>query len=138
MKTISLNGKWKMTGGGFNCEGNIPGSLFSFLLENGLMDDPYYRDNELKALSYTYTDYSFSRSFDLVKGNNPYILRFEGLDTFCDVYLNGEKIASTDDMHIEYEFDVSEKLISGENKIEVICHPIHDYITKKHNELALP
>ena len=33
MKTLSLCGKWRMTGNGFDCEGTIPGSLYSFLLD---------------------------------------------------------------------------------------------------------
>ena len=31
MKKYSLNGKWKMTGNGYAVEGNIPGSVYSFL-----------------------------------------------------------------------------------------------------------
>ena len=46
-----------MVGTGFSCTGNIPGSLYSFLLENKLMDDPFYRDNELKALELASHDY---------------------------------------------------------------------------------
>ena len=137
MKSTSLNGKWRMIGGGFDCIGNIPGSLFSFLLDNKLIDDPFYRDNEVSALALTYTDYSFERSFELSKTENPYILRFEGLDTLCDVYLNGALIASTDDMHITYEFDVTDAVVSGENNLKVVCHPIHELITEKHKELAL-
>ena len=30
MKKFSLNGKWNMTGGGYNCDGYIPGSENSF------------------------------------------------------------------------------------------------------------
>jgi beta-mannosidase len=60
MKNISLNGKWRMTGGGFDCYGNVPGSLFSFLLDdNKLISDPYYRDNEFDALALTKHDYTF-------------------------------------------------------------------------------
>ena len=74
MKKIDLGGKWKMCGGSFDCVGNIPGSLFSFLLENNLIDDPFYRDNELKALDLTYDDYTFERGFELNKSKSEYIL----------------------------------------------------------------
>ena len=63
MKKISLSGKWRMTGNGYDCYGTVPGSLYSFLLENGLMDDPYYRDNEYRALELSEHDYTFERSF---------------------------------------------------------------------------
>ena len=137
MKKIDLGGKWKMCGGSFDCVGNIPGSLFSFLLENNLIDDPFYRDNELKALDLTYDDYTFERGFELNKSKSEYFLCFEGLDTFCDVYLNGKHISYTDDMHIRYEFDVTNDLKSGFNVLKIVCHSIHEYTQRMHKELAL-
>ena len=137
MKSLSLNGKWKMVGAGFECEGNIPGSLYSFLLDAGLMEDPYYRDNEFDALALTHNDYTFSRSFDFEKGNDTYLLRFEGIDTFADVYLNGEHIAYVDDMHITYEFDVTDVIKDGTNELEVTCRNIHPYIKEKAKDLNL-
>ena len=47
MKRIELNGLWQMTGNGYTCSGQIPGSVYSFLMDAGLAEDPYYRDNEL-------------------------------------------------------------------------------------------
>lgn len=138
MKSISLNGKWRMVGGGFDCHGNVPGSLLSFLLDdNKLIPDPYYRDNEFDALALTKHDYTFSRTFDFEKGNDRYFLRFEGLDTFCDVYLNGKHIAYTDDMHITYVLDVTEALVSGENSISVVTHPVTEYAREKGGEMDL-
>ena len=126
-----------MTGNGYDCEGNIPGSLLSFLLNNGLIDDPYYRDNEYGVLALTKFDYTFEKKFDFKFDTGAYILRFEGLDTFCDVYLNGKHIAYTDDMHITYEFDVTDVLCEGENVLEVTCHPVQDYMKEKRNEMEL-
>ena len=137
MKKISLSGKWRMTGNGYDCEGNIPGSLFSFLLDAGLIDDPYYRDNELKSLALTHHDYTFERKFNFKADGHTHILRFEGLDTLCDVYLNGKHVAYTDDMHITYEFDVTDKLLDGENSISVTCHNIDPMIKEKCAELDL-
>ena len=137
MKSLSLNGRWRMRGGGFDCEGTIPGSLYSFLLDNGLMEDPYWRDNEFDALALTHNDYAFSRSFNFAKGSDTYLLRFEGIDTFADIYLNGEHVAYVDDMHITYEFDVTDLLIDGENYLTVITRNIHPYIKEKCKDLDL-
>ena len=137
MKKTDLNGKWRMHGGNFDCVGNIPGSLFSFLLENKLIDDPFYRDNELKALALTYTDYTFERSFELNKSEKKYLLCFEGLDTFCDIYLNEKHVSYTDDMHVRYEFDVTDILKDGLNVLKVICHSVQEYAEKKHKEMPL-
>ena len=83
MKTTSLCGKWKMTGNGYDCEGVIPGSLYSFLLNAGLMEDPYYRDNESFALELTHHDYTFEKRFDFTPDGNCQILRFEGSIPFA-------------------------------------------------------
>ncbi len=64
MEKFSLNGTWKLKGGKYDTEGKIPGSVYSILLANNLMEDPYYRDNELKALEITDNDFEFSRKFN--------------------------------------------------------------------------
>ena len=47
MKKHFLNGKWNMTGNGYEVTGNIPGSIYSFLhIDNKILPDAYYRDNE--------------------------------------------------------------------------------------------
>ena len=63
MHKTDLCGIWHMTGNGFSCDGKVPGSVYSFLLENNLMEDPYYRINELEALKLSEHEYSFERTF---------------------------------------------------------------------------
>ena len=137
MKNISLCGEWRMTGNGYDCVGTVPGSMYSFLLNNNLIPDPYYRDNEYPALELSYHDYTFERKFDYKKTGDKVSLHFDGLDTFCDVYLNGKHIAYTDDMHVEYEFDVTDVLVDGENTIKVECHTTLYYAQEKAKELDL-
>jgi len=45
---------------------------------------------------------------------------FEGLDAVCDVYLNGQKIASPDNMFREWRTDVKGKLKPGVNELLII------------------
>ncbi|MBQ7974445.1 MAG: glycoside hydrolase family 2 protein [Clostridia bacterium] len=121
MKKTDLNGKWRLTGNGFDCEGTVPGSVYSFLLENRLMDDPNYRMNELQALELMEHKYAISRSFDFKSPGNGIrtLLHCDGLDTICTIYINGLHIASTMNMHRTYEFDVTDALKDGENEISV-------------------
>ena len=52
MEQYSLNGSWNMAGAdGLEVRGQIPGSVYSFLLDAGRMKDPYYRDLEIDALN---------------------------------------------------------------------------------------
>ena len=115
MKTLSLNGIWKMTGNGYAVNGTVPGSVYSFLyLDNQLLPDPYYRDNEKIYLELASHEYTFEKTFSYTRSGVPTFLVFEGLDTLCSVYLNGAKIADTDNMHVRYDFDVTNALLDGE------------------------
>lgn len=100
----------------------IPGSVYSGLLENGKMEDPYWRDNELKALKIMDNDFEFVTKFDVsedILGSDSVILRFEGLDTICDITLNGELIGHTENMHRTYEFDVKDIIKDKDNELMV-------------------
>ena len=119
MKKTLLNGIWNMTGGGYACDGTVPGSVYSFLLEKKLIPDPYYRANEREVLKITENDFDFSKKFNFEKSDFPVFLHCDGLDTLCDIYVNGKYIAHTDNMHRSYEFDVTDVLSDGENEIKL-------------------
>ena len=128
MKKISLNGIWRMEGGGFDCQDTVPGSVYSFLLNNNLMPDPYFRDNELEALKLLENDFTFSRRFDFEGPKSKTLLHCDGLDTLCDVFINGKFIAHTDNMHLSYEFDVTDILTEGENEIKFVFSSPNKFI----------
>ena len=131
MQRFDLNGIWHLSGGEYNCDGTVPGSVYSFLLDNKLIDDPYYRDNELKLVGIMDNEFEFSRKFDYAKDDNTVLLCCDGLDTICDVYVNGSHVAYTDNMHRSYEFDVTSILNNGENEIKIVFHPADAYIKEK-------
>lgn len=134
MKKLNLNGLWQMEGGGFNCQGNVPGSVYSFLLDNNLMPDPYFRDNELDALKLLENDFVFSRTFHAEKTNNQMLLHCDGLDTLCDIFINNQHIAHTDNMHRSYEFDVTTVLKNGENEIKLAFASPNKFVREMHKK----
>ena len=123
MEHYSLNGSWNMTGpDGQKVQGQIPGSVYSFLLDAGRMKDPYYRDQEIDALKMMEHDYLFSRVFDLpegFEGKRNQVLRFEGIDTLSEVCLNGRLLGCTDNMHCAWEYPVHGLLKRKGNLLEV-------------------
>ena len=124
MQTLNLCGRWELAlSNGARCTGTVPGSVYSILLENRQMEDPYWRENELTSLALiTENDFTFSRSFTLPEGfaNLPSVLlRCEGLDTVCSVYMNGVKIGEACNMHRTYEFEAAPALHAGENRLEL-------------------
>ncbi|MBR5739553.1 MAG: glycoside hydrolase family 2 protein, partial [Lachnospiraceae bacterium] len=134
MKRIDLAGTWEMTGNGYRVSGEIPGSVYSFLLGQGLMPDPFYRDNEDAALALMEHAYTFSRKFVLDAVRDRILLRCEGLDTLATIVLNGNEVAKTENMHRTYEFDVTSFLIPGENEISVTFASPTAYAREMHGK----
>lgn len=131
MDKFLLNGIWTLTGNGYNVEGEIPGSLYSFLLNKGLMENPHYRTNALDAVKIANNEYTFTKKFNYVKQSNEIILVCEGVDTLCTLYINGKEIGKTENMHRAYEFSVQDYLVDGENEIKAVFLPLEDYLQEK-------
>ena len=62
----SLNGLWTLTtlSDGTELPAQVPGTVYEALLENGKMEDPFYRDNEIAACEKMEEDYLY-RAGDL-------------------------------------------------------------------------
>lgn len=126
----------------------IPGSVYSCLLENKLMPDPYWRDNELDALKLMENDFLFTEHFvpeKEVLSSDRVILKFDGIDTIADITLNGTFLGHTENMHRSFEFDVKELLKEGENELAVkffsplkFCAASHEKIKNMESTDAVP
>ena len=100
---------------------SVPGSVYSCLLDAGLMPDPFNGLNELDALRLMENDFVYSDRFtadEAMRSAERVILRFEGIDTVADLDLNGVRLGHTENMHRCYEFDVTE-CIKAENELTV-------------------
>ncbi len=132
MEKMLLRDGWHMTVLGENVYGieqkplemKVPGTVYSTLLDHGLMPDPFVRDNELDALKLMDNDFLFETKFTLPEqmlGAQRLLLCFAGIDTLADITLNGERIASVDNMHRTWEFDVT-KLAAADNDLRLLFH----------------
>ena len=135
----SLNENWSMeiSGKPGSYPVQVPGSVYSALLEAGQMEDPYYRDNEGKALALMENDFVWSLCFTPEEGvlACPHqILRFEGVDTVADIRLNGVLLAHVENMHRTFEFDTAGILRPGENWLEVKFYSPTRWIRGKYAE----
>ena len=125
MTSYSLNGSWQMRQVGEENwhQARVPGSVYTDLMAEGILPDPFWRENELEAFQLMRKDFEYRRSFTL--GADflalPHItLKCEGLDTLCRVYLNGSFLFRGDNMHITWEWEVSSLLKEGENTLEMV------------------
>ena len=139
MITQSLHENWSMEivrkAGSYPTQ--VPGSVYSTLLEAGQMEDPYYRDNEGKALALMENDFVWTLRFvpeESVLACAHQILRFEGVDTVADIRLNGVLLSHVENMHRTFEFDTAGLLHSGENLLEVTFYSPTRWIREKYEE----
>ena len=80
---------------------DVPGSVHTALLKNGMIEDPFYRDNEEKLQWIEQEDWEFQCAFDVeetVLQHKHVELIFQGLDTYAQVYLNDSLILEADNM----------------------------------------
>ena len=138
MTKVSLNGIWQMEGAGYSCQGTVPGSVCSFLLDNKQIEDYSYRQNELEVQRLLEHEFVFYRTFSFASTGDPVLLRCDGLDTLCDIYVNQVHVAYTCNMHRTYEFDVTGFLREGENEIRIVFHPADPYIKERYRKEPLP
>lgn len=102
--------------------GTIPVSMYQTLLANGKINDPYYGENEYEYRELSRGDYDFKTTFTAERSLlacDRVLLRFEGIDTLADIFVNNIYVGSTDNMFRTYEFSVKEQLSAGENKLKV-------------------
>ncbi len=139
MLKTHLHDNWKMkrTDQSEWLDAKVPGTVLTDLMNNGLMEDPYYRDNEDKALAAMDYDYEYKTTFaadtTAYGACTEVLLRFDMIDTLGDVYLNDEHLGSTENMHRCYEFPVKE-LLKEQNELKVVLHSPTKFIKKAFEE----
>ncbi len=143
MYKISLDGEWAVSKVGENKEipATVPGDIYGDLLKAGEIPDPFYRDNELELQWIGETDWTYRRTFKVdseLLSCGRVMLQCDGLDLFATVIVNGEQVASTDNMFRSWEWDVKELLIAGENSIEIEFKSVIPYIKEKDAARTLP
>jgi beta-mannosidase len=113
----------------------VPGDLYSDLLRAGIIDDPYYRDNELAALKLAGNDYVYETCFDVpdeILNRERICLVFDGLDTLAEIRLNGVLLGSADNMHRTWKYDIKECLQSKGNRLSILFRSPTEYIHSRY------
>lgn len=125
MKKLSLNGKWQIKSEAEKdwVEAKVPGSVYENLMNAGLIEDPFYRDNEGPSKAVSERDYTYRRTFALDKdflNSDRIYLECEGIDTIAEIRINGRKVMNCENMHMVLETEVKDALKAGENEIQVV------------------
>ncbi len=104
-------------------EAQVPGNFERDFERAGLIPDPYFGTNTLQLQKLENLHLWYSRRFTFEgQADENTVLRFEGIDTVAEIYLNGECIAETDNMFLTYELPLP-MLRTGENELLVHILP---------------
>ena len=145
MSTILLNGIWNLVGTSpendiIKLKAAVPGSALNDILcaeSDSDYNNVFYRDNAEKYQKYENYNWVYSTFFNVENICLNKKIVFEKLDTYCDIYINEKHIAYCDNGFIKHEFDITDVLKEGENKIEIYMYsPIQAVRGKKSRQSA--
>lgn len=141
---INKNWQFRKTGETKWHNATVPGTVHTDLLANKLIPDPFYRDNESKLQWIDKADWEYRTEFNVeprLFGSHSLEFDFEGLDTYADVYLNGQLILRADNMFKGWQVDVKPFIKRTENVLLIRFSSAQnkvDSIAKARLPLVLP
>lgn len=117
---------------------NVPGSVHTDLMSNGLIENPFIGDNEsgLQWISDANWEYKtrFTVGESLMEKNN-LRLTFDGLDTYASLYLNDSLILKTSNAFRQYQVDVK-SLIKTHNELKIVFESTSIHESKAASNLS--
>ncbi len=138
---LLLNGEWKLDyfpqpdegavrtlaavpSAAKSVKATVPGNCELDLVNAGLLPPMEIGRNTALLRPYEAYQWLYTKRFDWTGEKSRAVLRFEGIDTLADIFLNGEKIGETDNMFIAHRFNVTGKLKRGENVLQVLIRSV--------------
>ncbi len=101
---------------------DLPFDITDCLIKNKYIEDINYADNYLKCKWVNETDWSAETVVTVTKEDickDRLCLQFDGIDTYSDIFINGIKVKTTDNMFLSYTINIKEHVRVGENIIKV-------------------
>lgn len=122
---VTLNTQWQFHQKGKEIwyPASVPGTVHTDLITNKLIPDPFFSDNEKKVQWVENEDWEYKTSFTCDKktfSQHNIELKFEGLDTYAKVYLNGKLILEADNMFRSWIVNVKKFIKEGENSLSIL------------------
>lgn len=123
--SFEINDNWffKAVDDSIWLKANVPGYVHTDLLSNGIINDPYFRLNEHDVQWIDKKDWEYQTTFFIDKrilDKDVIELKFKGLDTYANIYLNNQLILKTDNMFIGWDISCKDYLKSGENTLKIV------------------
>lgn len=119
----------------------VPGCVHTDLRRAGRIPDPFFGTNELGLQWIEESDWEYRATFNVsaaLLSESEVELVADGLDTVATVYLNGKKVAATDNMFIGHRWSVKPLLRAGANELRIVFTSALSYIRSTRTEFVVP
>lgn len=110
---------------------SAPGDTYRALIAAGRLADPYVARNEAAAAWVRDREWWWHARIGIAPASGELV--FDGLDTFADIFLDGQLLGSADNMFRSWRFDLTE-IAPGPHDLAVRFHPT----ARKTGDRALP
>jgi beta-mannosidase len=112
----------------------VPGNVHTALVEAGQIEPPFYHLNIeacqwIEEREWWYRTVCEPEADDAAHARH--WLVFDGLDTLCTTYLNGEELGRHENMFIQARYDVTGNLQRGRNLIALRFDPISAHVGER-------
>lgn len=123
IEKTELNSSWSFKEASADkwMQASVPGCVHTDLLNNKVIEDPFYRLNEKDQQWIDKKDWVYRCNFEIDEerlSKEHIELQFDGLDTYAEVILNGKIILSTDNMFVGHTVDIKE-LAQRNNELNI-------------------
>ncbi len=98
----------------------VPGTVHTDLFSNKLIPDPYVGAPEAGLQWIGLADWEYRTHFDAPRKAARSDLVFEGIDTFAEVWLNGEKLLDADNAFRTWRIAVQGRLRAKGNELRIV------------------
>lgn len=112
---------------GISIPAEVPGSVHTDLLAAGIIPDPFVGNNIDSVQWVEHRTWTYRCTFSVTEQEmacKAAYLRFDGLDTYATVSLNGQMIGTADNMFRQWRFPANGPLRTGANMLEVRFAPV--------------
>ncbi|XP_022913917.2 beta-mannosidase [Onthophagus taurus] len=122
---LELDGQWKLEDSTRNYQelnANVPGGIYTDLMENKILEDVFFGFRDVETRWVAQNNWTYFRNFvvdEALLAHDNIKLVFDGLDTFSQIILNDHLIGTSENMFVQYIFDVLPYLQNGINTLQV-------------------
>jgi beta-mannosidase len=111
----------------------VPGNIVTDLQAAQVIDDPYWRFNDIEYRWIALDNWRYEKVFDypLPLVGQQIVLEFDGLDTVANVTLNGALLGTADNMFRQWRYDVTTLLRAKNNRLVVAFQSAISYVQQQ-------